>query len=179
MSNSQKLVLALVATVALVAAVVQAGTTERPRLYDAQVARIHSGSSFVDVSAAVYTGYTPLLTIEPRGTNALYDAQVTLDLDFGDSSATSFSGGYTSETIRFAVGRKIQGLWRWDTERQSATVAGTAADDRSVTLDLGIVGPSEDCRVYVLLSAEQGDIEIPYVLTYRAGADAVVTEVSN
>lgn len=155
-----------------------AGTPTEARFFDRSVARVYSGSTFVDVSAAVYTGYTTLLTVAPPAGQAMAQCQVTLDLDGGDD-AESFAVGYTSETIRFAVGRKIQGQWRVDTERQSATVAGTAAADRSVTLDIGFVGPDEQVRVYVLLSAEQTDIEVPYVFYYLSPERATFTEVSN
>lgn len=162
--------------VALAAAALSwAGARERPKLYDAQVARIHSGTALVDVSALDWTGYQPLVTIAPTSGHALNDGIITLDLDFQDNG-NGFAGGYTSETIRFAVGRKIMGNWRIDTERQSATVAGTAAGDRSVTLELGIVGPTEQARVYVLVSTEQGDINIPYVLSYRAPSDVALTD---
>ncbi len=152
------------------------GSDKDSRYFDASVARVHSGSTYVDVSAGVYTGYLPLLTVEPPTGTAMSHCQVHLDLDGGDD-AESFAQGYTSETIRFAVGRKIQGKWRIDTERQSATVAGTAASNRMVTLDIGLVGPDEDVRVYVLLSAEQGDIEIPYVFSYFAPQRATFTDV--
>lgn len=157
------------------AALSWAGARERPKLYDAQVARIHSGTALIDVSALDWTGYQPLVTITPTSGHALNDGIVTLDLDFADN-ANGFAGGYTSETIRFAVARKIQGNWRIDTERQSATVAGTAAGDRSVTLNLGIVGPTELARIYVLVSAEQTDVTIPYVLSYRAPSDVALTD---
>lgn len=153
-----------------------AGAKERPRLYDSQVARIHSGTALIDVSALDWTGYQPLLTIAPTSGHALYDGIVTFDLDSNTGSATGFATGYTSETIRFAVGRKIMGSWRIDTEKQSATVAGTAAGSRSVTLDLGIVGPTEQVRIYVLVSTEQTDVNVPYVLSYRAPSDATLTD---
>lgn len=166
--------LALVVALAA-SALTWAGARERPRLYDSQVARIHSGTALIDVSAADYTSYQALVTIEPTAGHAMWDGLITFDLDFQDNG-NGFAGGYTSETIRFAVARKIMGNWRIDTERQSATVAGTAAGDRSVTLDLGIVGPTEDCRVYVLLSAEQTDVNLPYVLSYRSPSDATLTD---
>lgn len=155
-----------------------AGTETTPRMFDRSIARVYSGQTSIDVSASNYTSYVNCLTITPDDNNAMYDVQVTFDLDFGDS-VQGFAGGYTSETIRFAVARKIHGAWRIDTERQSATVAGTAAGDRSVTLTVGMIGPVEDCRVYVTVSTEQTDVELPYVVYYRAGSAATFTDVDN
>lgn len=180
MSHTQKVLAAVLLLLAGLGAVVRsalAGTETSVRLIDKQIARVHSGSSDVDVSAAVYTGYVTLLTIAPESNQALYDAQITLDLDFGDSS-NGFAGGYTSETIQFAVARKVQGLWRIDDELETATVAGSNAGDRCVTLKIGMVGPEESLRIYVRLSAEQGDITVPYVLYYRSGGSVTVTEVT-
>lgn len=178
MTQAMKFVFALVLVLAVGLGVAWAAGSDKDASYfDRSVARVHSGSTFVDVSAAVYTSYVTLLTIEPPNV-AMSHCQVHLDLDGGDD-AQSFAVGYTSETIRFAIGRKIQGQWRIDTERQSATVAGTAAANRMVTLDIGIVGPDEDVRVYVLVSTEQTDIEIPYVCEYFAPERATFTDVTN
>jgi hypothetical protein len=155
-----------------------AGSDEDAVLFDRSIARVHSGSSFIDVSAGVYTAYLPLVTIEPTTGAALRDVKVVLDLDGGDD-ADGFAGGYTSETIRFAVGRKIQGKWRIDNEAQTATISGTNSGNRSVTLDLGIVSPTEDARIYVLVSAEQTDVEIPYVVLYQGPERATFTDVTN
>lgn len=154
------------------------GTDAGVRWHEAGVARVHSGSSWVDVSAGVYTSYLPLITIEPpTGTGAAH-MKVVLDLDSGDDS-DSFNGGYTSETIQFCVARKIQGMWRNDNEAQTATITGTNAASRSVTLDVGIVGSAEDVRIMVKLSAEQSDIEIAYLCYYFAPNDCAFTDVSN
>lgn len=168
----------LLVLAAFVGKTLAAGTDAGVRWHEAGVARVHSGSSYIDVSAGVYTAYLPLITIEPPTGTGMTQARVVLDLDGGDD-ADGFYGGYTSETIRFAIGRKIQGQWRIDTEIQSATVAGTAANNRSVTLDIGIVGAAEDVRVYVLVSTEQTDVEIPYLFYYLAPNDATFTDVTN
>ncbi len=150
-----------------------------PRLFDRSIMRVVSSSSWADVSAADYTSYQALITIAPNDDHAMLDAQITLDLDFGTDDASGFAGAYTTENVQFAVGRKLQTNWRVDDERETATVIGNNADLRSVTLDLGNIGPAEDARIYVKLSAEQADVKFPYVLTYRAGAAATLTDVSN
>jgi len=150
-----------------------------PRFYDASIMRVQSSSTFVDVSAADYTSYQTLLTITPQDNFAMNDVKVHVDLDQGDGN-DGFAGGYTSETIRFAVARRFQSAnWRTDNEEQTSTITGTLAGDRSITLDLGVVGPNERARIMVLVSTEQGDIELPYVMYYRAGASATFVDVAN
>lgn len=169
-------ILAVLATLTGIA--LASGSEVEYRAVDLSIARIHSGSTYVDVSAATYTSYVTLLTVEPDNNNVLTDCKVVLDLDFG-ASTNGFAGGYTTETIQFAVARKIQGLWRVDDEVETATVVGDNADSRCVTLDIGMVGPDEDVRVYVKLSAEQTDICVPYLFMYKSGASATFTDVSN
>ena len=57
-------VLAASVVLALGASRAQA-TDERVRFLDGAVAHIESGTSSIDISAAVYTSYVTLLTIEP------------------------------------------------------------------------------------------------------------------
>lgn len=178
MNGKPILALLLLALVGLCGIFAPAQADQEVRLFDRQIARVYSGTTAIDVSAADYTSYQNCLTITPDDNHALQDVVVVLDLDFGDG-ANGFAGGYTSETIQFAVARKIQAKWRVDDEFETATVAGSNAGDRSVTLNLGIVGPTEDARIYVRLSAEQTDVTLPFVVYYRSGASANFTTVSN
>ena len=146
-------------------------------LRDAAVAHVYSGATTIDVSAAVYTGYITCLTVECD--QAMADVQITFDLDAGDSLTDSFADTHTSETITFICAYKIQGNWRLDEQSDSTAISGTNAEGCCVTLRPGIVGPVEDLRVYVKLSAEVGDVELPYVITYRGQAPATITNVSN
>jgi hypothetical protein len=145
-------------------------------LRNSGVAHTYSGATTVDVSAATYTGYITLLTVESD--QAMEDLQVTFDLDMGDS-IQGFAGGYTSETITFICAYKVQGLWRLDEQSDTTAISGTNSNNVCVTLRPGIVGPVEDLRIYVKLSAEQTDIILPYVLRYKGQAPATVTNVSN
>lgn len=174
--NAFRTLLAVVLVAAALVGVVRA-TDTTAKFTDAGVAHIESGVAYVDVSAAVYTSYVNLLTIE--NDQAMVDVTIVIDLDFGTDDINGFAGGYTSETIQFAVARKIQGNWRVDDEVETATVAGDSADLRSVTLRPVITGPVEDLRVYVKLSAEQADVTLPYVVYYRAQQKATFTPVSN
>jgi len=150
------------------------------RLFDRSVAHVESGSSWIDVTAADYTSYQVLLTIEPEANTALNDVRIAFDLDQGDGGNGFNGGGYTSETIRFAIGRKFAGSdWRIDNEVQTAAISGTNAASRSVTLNVGLVGADEDLRVYVLVSGEQTDVNLPFLVMYRAPTAATFTTVSN
>lgn len=179
MTPTKKILIAILSVITLGLGVALAAGSDKDFTYfDRSVARVHSGSTFIDVTAANYTSYQILLTVEPPAGTAMSHLQIVFDLDGGDD-AQSFAVGYTSETIQFAVARKIQGQWRIDQEKETATVAGTAAANRSVTLDVGMVGPDEDLRIYVTVSTEQSDVELPYVAYYFAPQRATFTDVSN
>jgi len=150
----------------------------RYRTFDRSVAHVVSSSSFMDVSAADYTSYQTLVTFAPAGSDAYQDVKVVLDLDT-NNDATGFNGGHTSETVTFAIARKIEGSWRIDSEAETTAISGTNAASRSVTLDAGIVGAEEDLRVYVKVSAEAADAEFAYLVMYRGPSDATMTNVSN
>lgn len=147
------------------------------RVVDTSVAHVFSGSTCIDVSASVYTGYITLLTVECN--QAMDDVKITFDLDQGDAGNDSFATNYTSETITFICAYKIQGNWRLDEQSDTTAISGTNSDGVCVTLRPGLIGPVEDLRIYVKLSTEQTDVELPYVLTYKGQGVASVTNVSN
>lgn len=175
MRNTMMVLVLALALVCGLAAGVRA-TDSTTKVIDT-IAHVESGTTYIDVSAAVYTGYINCLTIENDQT--MVDVTITIDLDFGTDDINGFAGGYTSETIQFAVARKIQGLWRIDDVVETATLAGDSADLRCITLLPGLVGPNEDLRVYVKLSAEQTDVCLPFVVSYRSQGAATFTTVSN
>jgi hypothetical protein len=177
-STIQKILACAVLLVVATLGLGLAQAEETPRAFDRSIAHVVSSSTYIDVSAANYTSYVNCLTIEPADNFVMTDVQIVIDLDAGNDT-DGFAGGYTSETIQFAVARKIQGNWRVDDNLETATLAGSSAGDRSQTLDVGTITPTEDCRIYVKLSAEQTDVELPFVLIYKSGADATLTTVSN
>jgi len=156
-----------------------AGATETTaRLVDRSIARVESSVTDVDISAADYTSYQTLLTFEPNGV-AAQDVKFVFDLDTGDDADGFAGANSSSETITFALARKIQGKWRIDDEVETTAVGENNAGDRSVTLSAGVVGPDEDCRVYVKVSAEGADFECAYLCLYRSSESATFTNVAN
>ena len=146
--------------------------------YDAGRLHVATGEADIDVSAATYTAFQALLTVTPASGHALTDVRVCFDLS---KATTGFKAGYTTETIQFVVARKIDGTnWRSakNTEIPSTALAGDDSNLRSVDILVGDVGPTEAFRIEVKLSAEQGDVELPYVLTYKSGAPATITAVA-
>lgn len=148
------------------------------RWFDRGQMRAHTGTTDVDIGAADYTSATVLLTIEPATGTALHDCKVTFDLDF---VTAGFSDTHTTQTITFNVARKIDGTnYRIDQEEATTAITGTASNTASVTLDIGNVGPDEDVRVYVTLSAENAaDFDLPYVFYYLSPRTATFTDVAN
>lgn len=143
---------------------------------DEPLSKVLTGEADVDVSEAVYTDYQALLTITPAAGLPIKGVVVSLDLD---KAATGFATLYTTETIQFAIARKVDGsAWRWDSETETTPVAGDDADGYQVELPVGPVGPTEEVRIYVKLSAENAnDIEMPYLINYE-GSEPTVTAVA-
>lgn len=148
-------------------------TTNKHQLLRDNRATIVTGEADIDVSAADYTGYQALLTIAPQAGRPIHDVEIVFDLAKAD---TGFAAGHTTETITFAVQRKVDGSnWRTDFESQTTAVSGTNAASGAKRLDLGTVTPNEQARVVVKLSAENAvDVELPFVISYR-GEEATVT----
>lgn len=138
---------------------------------------IATGEADIDVSEADYTAFQVLVTIVPATGAPLADAEIVFDLA---KASTGFGPGHTTETIQFAVARKVDGTnWRTDAEQVTTAITGTNAALASVHLPIGSVGVTEQVRVMVILSAENAvDVEIPFALAYNAAAAPTVTPVA-
>lgn len=157
------------------------GATEK-RLYSRQALQIATGEADIDVSAADYTNYQALLTITPDSNHALEDVRVVLDLAKG---TTGFAAGQTTQTVTFVVARKVDGTnWRRIKSTETTAISGTNSANTgalcgAMDIFIGDVGPTEAVRIEVKMSAENGvDVELPYVLTYKAGVAATLTAVA-
>jgi len=151
-------------------------TTQNYRAKSEVKLDVARGETDIDVSAADYTSYQALLTIAPPTGEVLTDVEIVFDLA---KATTGFAAGHTSQTITFAVQRKVDGTnWRTDLASQSTAVSGTNSAAAAQRLVLGTVGPQEQARIVVKLSAENAvDVELPYALTYR-GERPTITEVA-
>ena len=142
-----------------------------------------TGITDIDISAAVYTAYVLLLTIaNPSSRNFIDDCYVCFDLD---NAGTGFgAAGGAGSTIQFAVARKVDGTnyrigcntGAGDDETPTMTGA-VAAVSRGMGLRVGPIGPNEDAQIWVRLSAEVADLELPYFV-YSRGPAPVITEVA-
>jgi len=147
------------------------------RWFDVATLRVHTGTTDIDVSAADLTTDTVILTIEPSSGQGLRDVRVTFDLD---SATAGWSSSGSTETIQFLVARKIDGTnYRVDPEQATTALSSTNSNLRSVSILVGDVGVTEACRIIVLEDTETIDVELPYVVTYRAPQDATFTDVAN
>lgn len=146
------------------------------RLYDKAQIQVHTGTTDVDASAADYTSFQALLTIEPAANTAMHDVLITLDLD---KTTTGFVTVSKSVTSQLALQRKIDGT-NWRTDIASIQTLSTAtAWEQSKTFEVKTIEPGADLRVVVLQSSEGGDMEVPYRVTYRSAKVATFTDVAN
>jgi hypothetical protein len=145
-------------------------------LVGASAIKVATGTADIDVSAGDYTAFLNLVTVAPATGAPLANVQIVFDLAL---ATTGFAALHTTETIQFAVARKVDGTnWRTDAEQVTTAITGTNAAGRSVTLDIGGVGVSEQVRIMVVLSAEAADTELPFALIYSASAAPTVTPVA-
>lgn len=152
------------------------------RLFDRQLARVSTGTAYIDTSAAVYTGWVTLITVAPDDAHALEDVKVVVDLDL-ETTGFAEASGYDTETLQLAIARKVDGT-NWRTVHNLITpgtaIAADDSDNLCLELSAGLVGPGEGLRIMVKLSAEAAaDVALPYVVYYRSGASAVVTPATN
>lgn len=173
MSRHSLLALFAALAVALMAAVVGAATTPTQttsRSYDAQVARVASGTITLDISNHDFTAWTNVLTITPASGQALYDVFVVIDLA---DATTGFAAVHTSETITFAPAHLVDSFNR-DAEKTTTAISGTNAATSQVSMTIPYVPPG-GLKVWVKLSAEAGDTTLPFTVSYRAPSPATIS----
>lgn len=135
-------------------------------LVDVLSVREDIGEADIDVSEADYTSFQALITITPNATSPMEDVEIYFDLA---KATTGFVAGHTTETIQFAVARKIDGTnWRRDIDSSTTARAANVSGLQGQRVYIGHIGPDEEARVEVVLSAENAvDVELPYALYYR------------
>ncbi len=145
-------------------------------VYNLVVPTIITGEADIDVSGPDYTAYENLVTIVPAAGSPLSDVRIVFDLD---KTSSGWADTGTTETLQLAVARKVDGTnWvRHDDGATSAIVANNADGD-SLELVIGDVGVTEEVRIEVILSAEAGDTELPFALSYKALSAPTVTAVA-
>jgi len=143
---------------------------------DVPVAREATGEADIDISASDYTSFQSLITITPAAGASLEDVEIHFDLSKG---STGFVAVHSTETIQFSVARKIDGTnWRRDIDSSTTARGADLSGLQGQSVVIGRVGPDEEVRVEVVLSAEAGDTEIPYALYYKSAKPATITAVA-
>jgi len=138
-----------------------------------------TGVADIDVSAADYTGFQTLLTVQPNTGVILADVRIAFDWN---KATTGWDKVATAaDTLDSVVVSKVDGTnWRTRATGTQVTANGDGTLDDSESgqeFSLGLVG-AEGARVKVKVSAERGDVEIPYRVTYRGSAAPTVTAVA-
>lgn len=146
------------------------------RLFDRETLQVETNSATATMTAQDWTTWNPIITIAPDSNHALFNVRVVVDLA---KASTGFAAGYTSGTIQFTVSRKTDGTnWRPAANLATTALSGTNAAGLGIDLLVGEVGPTEQVRIEIKLSAEGADIVFPYVCYYRAGAKATFTNAA-
>ncbi len=123
------------------------------------------------------SAYVPILTIAPAAGAPLRNVKVVLDLA---KATTGFAAVESTATINFRIARKVDGTnWRGGNPVLSAALSGTLAAGRSVEIDVGSVGPTEQARIEYIMSADAtADMELPYAINYEGMTAPTVTAVA-
>lgn len=146
-----------------------------PRLVNKGRVRCHTGTTDIDISAAVYTGWITLLTITPATGQAIKNLNLELDLA---KATTGFAAGHTTETVQFAWARKVDGTnLRTHANTATTAISGTNAAAGGQLMRADYVDDGVPIVLMVKLSAEAADTTFPYRCTYESGAAATFTEV--
>lgn len=133
------------------------------------------GTADIDISAADYTGWVELLSITAQSGEVLHDLEIMLDLA---KTTTGFAAVHTSQTIQATLGTAPDGTnFRPNLNEATTAISGTNAAGGALVLRARKVD-DVGTKVYVQLSAEVGDTEIPYVLTYRGRPASTITPVA-
>lgn len=131
-----------------------------------------------DVDDSVQTETTPyaILTIAPAAGAPLVDVEIIIDLA---KATTGFAAVESTATIQLALARKVDGTnWRREAYNEAA-LSGTNAAGRCQRLVAGTVGVTEQLAIFAVFSADvTGDMELPYVVHYKAPAAPTVTPIA-
>ena len=145
-------------------------------LYNLLKPRVLSGEADIDISADVYTAYVELLRIEP--VSALRD--LVVDLDFNKATTGWDAVSTASDTLDVALFVKVDGTnYRYiEGATQLVAVGGAAHTTAGRRFRVGAVDTTQDISVRVKLSAERGDIEVPYRVNYCSESAPTITAVA-
>lgn len=133
-----------------------------------------TGTTDVDISEAVYTGYVTLLTVTAPASGC---REVRIDLDVNKATTGLDTVATASDTFDCCLVGQVDGT-NYRTLQTATQI--TANGDGSLTdaesgwsFTIGPLMSAESVIVKIKLSAERADAEIPYRVTYIGGAPTV------
>lgn len=146
-------------------------------LYNHLCPRTVSGTTDIDISAFVYTGFVTLLTIEPR--TAIRDMAIYLDFDKETTGVNDVATN--ADTLDAQVFTKVDGSVYVAVETMTQkTLTGTfgLAAGGGWVIKVPALDVTQDLIIKVKLSAERADAEIPYRIVYCSEQAPTVTAVA-
>ncbi len=130
----------------------------------------------MDVSEAVYTGFIALMVITAPARYGLDDLVIELDYD---KDTTGWNAVATdADTLDVAVARKVDGTNYRRVLYGTQATAGAAMATTGQRFNVGSIAPGETIQIQVKESAERGDVEIPYRVTYKGEVAPTITAVA-
>lgn len=148
------------------------------RLLDLTTPLVATGTTDIDDSVQDESSANfVLLTLAPAASSPMIGTRVILDLA---KATTGYGVVESTATIQFYVARKVDGTnWRTGQAVLASALSGTLAAGRSVEIEVGDIGVTEQARIEAIMSADAtSDMEIPYAVIYRAAAAATITPVA-
>lgn len=142
--------------------------------------KVLEGTTDIDISASVYTGFIDILTIAPNA--ELQDLVIDLDFDKATSGVNEVATG--NDTLDCGVfiavdGTNYVGVKAMPTVTMSGTAGTiTAGIIGGYRFNLGYIDADASVKVKVKLSAERADAEIPYKIYYQSLTAPTVTAVA-
>lgn len=143
--------------------------------------KVLTGTTDIDISEAVYTGFIDILTIVPATGEDLKDVYIELDFDKATTGVNEVATN--SDTLDCNLYTKVDGTNYVCVESMTQiTLTGTAGTIATGKgghrFKVGAVDSTSAIKVKVKLSAERADAEIPYRITYIGRLAPTVTAVA-
>lgn len=140
-----------------------------------------TGTTDIDISEYVYTGYITALTIVPTTGEDLTD--LVIDLDFDKATTGVNEVATNNDTLDCLLQIKVDGTNYVGVETMTQiTLTGTAGSIATGVgghrFKVGALDSTSAAKVLVKLSAERADAEIPYRITYRGKEAPTVTAIA-
>jgi len=137
-----------------------------------------TGDADIDISAAVYTNYTNILTVTAPSTGLL---SCRIDIDFNKATTGWDNVATAADTLDCIAVVQVDGTNYRSTQIASAQIVANGngtldASESGMSFVLGPMAPNASVQIHVKLSVEVGDCELPYRVTY-VGAAPTVTPV--